>query len=505
MEDISINDGFVDLADSDTVQTIVTEWIDDAVKKDFIPQKGVVPTASSDLYYQLFLEYYNILIKDLDDWSHAHAVTANIYHPFDSENASETLPTSSGSGGDSFAISDFSIAYYLVEDLKKDNYEEWSPPATLLKHIDNAMNSDLDIQEDKVIGGTNALWNKIIDKWYERENIISLMETELSLKEDNSELTDEEIVEILDHQNYFFISIGIPEEKIIEITGHTPVVSAESIQESLDEDEIEDTEITIEEFNQAFVDAGYLELVEAEPEPETEEEESENLEVIHVGKCGGSHIKHNLTLNNIEHTSVYNKTAEYDANKKYLIVIRNPIKRFISAFNLRYYQVVHSKSQEDRFHNEKNLLTEYDNVDKLCEGLQSNPNLINGENDSGNYIYLLKEDINYHLKNLINVCPKEQIHGVIFHDTAKEDLKDILGIDLTEESESENLDYNYDKDIKNESYEILKEYLKEDFDIIDEMFNKGWISEEQHTLSNSTTDVIETEDESDNKKKKKSQ
>ena len=72
------------------------------------------------------------------------------------------------------------------------------------------MNSDLDIQEDKVIGGTNALWNKIIDKWYERENIISLMETELSLKEDNSELTDEEIVEILDHQNYFFISIGIP-------------------------------------------------------------------------------------------------------------------------------------------------------------------------------------------------------------------------------------------------------------------------------------------------------
>ena len=123
------------------------------------------------------------------------------------------------------------------------------------------------------------------NSWYERENIISLMETELSLKEDNSELTDEEIVEILDHQNYFFISIGIPEEKIIEITGHTPVVSAESIQESLDEDEIEDTEITIEEFNQAFVDGGYL---------ETEEDESENLEVIHVGKCGGSHLKVNL-------------------------------------------------------------------------------------------------------------------------------------------------------------------------------------------------------------------
>ena len=60
-------------------------------------------------------------------------------------------------------------------------------------------------------------------------------------------------------------------------------------------------------------------------------------------------------------------------------------------------------------------------------------------------------------------------------------MKDLLNIDYVEDL-SEIDDYQYDKEISEENYEVLKEYLKNDYEIIDKMYEYGWITEEQYSI-----------------------
>tara|TARA_B100001758_G_scaffold247925_1_gene268604 strand:+ start:5937 stop:6686 length:750 start_codon:yes stop_codon:yes gene_type:complete len=58
-----------------------------------------------------------------------------------------------------------------------------------------------------------------------------------------------------------------------------------------------------------------------------------NIKLIHIGKCGGSYIKHTLTIPEYHFWNTSVKEPIYKLNEKYIIWIRHPIKRFISAFN----------------------------------------------------------------------------------------------------------------------------------------------------------------------------
>jgi hypothetical protein len=58
---------------------------------------------------------------------------------------------------------------------------------------------------------------------------------------------------------------------------------------------------------------------------------NKNLKLIHIGKCGGSTIR-KLVKNKV---SQYHLNRNYKDNENYIIWLRNPIKRFVSAF---YYQ-----------------------------------------------------------------------------------------------------------------------------------------------------------------------
>ena len=203
----------------------------------------------------------------------------------------------------------------------------------------------------------------------------------------------------------------------------------------------------------------------------------DNLVFIHIGKCGGDTVRKELKSYNIKFSSIHIKKCKYKPNKNYIIVIRNPINRFISAFNWRYYLVCDSKKQENRFKNEKNILSKYQNVNNLCSDLKINQNIFNGKKSSDNYIHHLKEDIFFYLKNFIDKCPKEQILGVICTETIKNDMKNIFNIDILNHK---NNNKKYSKVITDENYQILKNYLKNDYLIIDKLYEKEWISEDQY-------------------------
>ena len=202
-----------------------------------------------------------------------------------------------------------------------------------------------------------------------------------------------------------------------------------------------------------------------------------NLVVIHIGKCGGSTVCKELKNNNIKYSEIHVANAKYQPDKTYVIVIRNPRDRFISAFNWRYHLVCHTKLQENRFINEKNILRKYRNIDYLCSDLKKNPNIFNGTKTSGHYVHHLKEDIHFYLKNFIDKCPKKQILGVICTETLDNDMQRIFNINVKIHAKKNK---KYSNTISQASNEILMKYLKKDYFIIEKMYKYNWITEGQY-------------------------
>ncbi|MGH8556122.1 MAG: sulfotransferase family 2 domain-containing protein [Methylococcales bacterium] len=58
-----------------------------------------------------------------------------------------------------------------------------------------------------------------------------------------------------------------------------------------------------------------------------------DIKFIHIGKCGGSYLRHFFKKNKIGLDSIHLKKPVHKINNKYIIFVRNPLSRFVSAFN----------------------------------------------------------------------------------------------------------------------------------------------------------------------------
>tara|TARA_Y100000591_G_scaffold211252_1_gene183165 strand:+ start:1312 stop:1980 length:669 start_codon:yes stop_codon:yes gene_type:complete len=212
---------------------------------------------------------------------------------------------------------------------------------------------------------------------------------------------------------------------------------------------------------------------------------------VHVGKCGGSTVGKTLKENNINFKKYHLRKPYYKTSHKYLILVRNPIQRLISVFNWRYFLVFDAKNHEvpkdsiRGIHGEKTLFKKYKTLDELCDAMRNDKifipqNIIKGKKEK-KYIHHFNQNLHFYLENIIDNCPKEQILGVICQETLKDDLKNILNIEVDRRAKHNNK-RNYKKDISEENYKFLKEYLKKDYIIIDKMYKKGWISTEQYNI-----------------------
>lgn len=205
---------------------------------------------------------------------------------------------------------------------------------------------------------------------------------------------------------------------------------------------------------------------------------------IHIGKCGGSSVIEELKRKDIKFIEKHVGKVKFRKNKKYYIVIRNPISRFVSAFDWRYKLVVEDGVQKDRFQGEKAILEKYKTVNNLAENIYNEAGdlILNFKSDDF-YIHHIKEDIDFYLGDLLKKCKKEAIIAVLATETLSEDIKQHFDINLTS-----HLKKNKKKNVLSSlALNNLIKYLEKDFDCIERLNDMDLLTEIQYEkLSNKT-------------------
>ena len=201
------------------------------------------------------------------------------------------------------------------------------------------------------------------------------------------------------------------------------------------------------------------------------------LQYIHVGKCAGRSLWEAIKVSPVVSArfSVVHKVHVRRPTRRradrYLIAVRNPISRALSAFNWRYWLVVETENQASRFPNEMRILRYYGNLNNLATGLY----LSSGELDEAVArdflsIHHLRENIDFYLGTLLPKIDASQIFGVVTTEFLAEESSALLGVDDLQRIHSHaprvpNLMKNLDEGATRN----LRRFLRPDFLVLEKL------------------------------------
>jgi hypothetical protein len=201
-----------------------------------------------------------------------------------------------------------------------------------------------------------------------------------------------------------------------------------------------------------------------------------SLVYIHIGKCGG------VTLSNaIDSSETLNKQFKKITKvhvfkppilrkARYLVLVRNPVSRALSAFNWRYKLVVTDEEQKNRFSGEYEILQKYGTLNALAEQLYSHGTLNPEIAREFRTIHHLKEDIAYYLTELLDKIAPSQIYAVMSTESLDEDILTCLGVSATEKvHENASSTDSAKKYLSETARDNLRKFLIEDYRALEKL------------------------------------
>lgn len=201
---------------------------------------------------------------------------------------------------------------------------------------------------------------------------------------------------------------------------------------------------------------------------------------VHVGKCGGSTVEAAIGRSSFKNQthSVHLRPAPHLPRMKYLLVVRNPVERVLSAFNWRYRLVVEESLQETRFPGERKVLEKYRSLNALAEGLYVDGLLNPVVASDFQKIHHVAEGFDYHLREVLDCCRPDQIIGVLMQETLDEDLLRVLGVS-SELREKDNSSSSRDRSLNERALSNLRRFLCKDYTVLLQLYLLGLISKER--------------------------
>lgn len=216
------------------------------------------------------------------------------------------------------------------------------------------------------------------------------------------------------------------------------------------------------------------------------------LNVVHIGKCGGSTVRSainqsSLLAERFESVVITHiREVRYSKNQSYLIVIRNPIDRAVSAFNWRYHLVVETEKQRNRFGGEWQILKNYSTLNSLSERLYDANDGVLNKRVSAEFraIHHLREDISFYLSKMLKHVSPRQVYGIIKQHSLAEDCKSLLGpsVDIVWEKEHGSSVDLSKKELSVLAQKNLRRFLHQDFACILKLYNLGLMSWNDYEL-----------------------
>ena len=218
------------------------------------------------------------------------------------------------------------------------------------------------------------------------------------------------------------------------------------------------------------------------------------LILIHVGKCSGTALYESLQTHKISFKKIHHANQRVprpilptqiinnNDNCQFIICIRHPIDRMISAFNYKYTRVI-LRGIPDYFEGEREGFEYFKNIQTLAENLYNDDGT---ENSKAVQFCSNCDHIAYGLYHYLQNFNKHHNIKVIRHESLKEDYKQIFNRDLEVRKKSyqpnfiSSIDSKFRKNekikITRKAYSNLKKFLKQDYQIIDRFADYSLIS-----------------------------
>ena len=200
------------------------------------------------------------------------------------------------------------------------------------------------------------------------------------------------------------------------------------------------------------------------------------INLIHIGKCSGGTISNILRKNFKEDFKIFHtiKPKEYNHDELYIICIRCPVMRAISAFNWILNQSEHQETLEQ--------YEKYGCINNLAESLDINKDSEYKTADTfiKKYGDHLKMDINFYLEDFLhkftNNEPIDNIY-IIRQEYIEEDLKKLkismkkYNINLNFDLEKDSSKFFKKKNVKlsKNEYNNLVNYYKKDYKCLEKL------------------------------------
>ncbi len=214
------------------------------------------------------------------------------------------------------------------------------------------------------------------------------------------------------------------------------------------------------------------------------------LTYVHIGKCGGTTIQLCVKESPILKEKygnvrvVHTISPGYSPNQDYLISIRNPINRLVSAFNWRHKRVVIDSEAGDlrernMVPNEYEILKKYGSPNAIAEKLY-----VDGELDREVYSELftiahIYNGIPTHINSFIDKVDPACIFGVITQENLNDDCERVLGV--VNDKHTKGNSHKSNVDLSQIAIENLRKVLHKDYSCIEKLNDLGALTERQYT------------------------